>query len=162
MAPDQKDVARLVAALFVVSNGLERARRSIPDAAALSVLSVLGAVEQADPGRGARPSEIAAALDIHRSAVTYHLQTLTKAGHIQATTDPDDRRSSIISLTEGGHAELARLKAQGIARFASFVAAWSADEVRELARLLEKFEASTAKVSAQDPPPGAPPGWHNR
>jgi DNA-binding MarR family transcriptional regulator len=162
MAPDQQDVARLVTALFVVSSGLERARRSIPDAAALSVLQVLGAVEQTDPGRGARPSEIAAALDIHRSAVTYHIRALTKAGHIQASTDPGDRRSSILSLTEAGHAELARLHAQGMARFTSFVADWGADEVRELARLLEKFEQSTAKVSAQNPPPSAPPGWHNR
>jgi DNA-binding MarR family transcriptional regulator len=161
MAPDEKDVARLVTALFAVSNGLERARRRIPDAATLSVLRMLGTAEQADPGRGTRPSEIAEALDIHRSAVTHHIQALAKAGHIQASTDPNDRRSSIISLTEAGQAELARLNALGMARFASFVADWSTGEVRELARLLEKFEQSTAKVSAQNPPLGAPPNWLN-
>jgi hypothetical protein len=37
-SPSRQDVQQLVAALFAVTSGLERARRQIPDAAALSVL----------------------------------------------------------------------------------------------------------------------------
>jgi DNA-binding MarR family transcriptional regulator len=158
MVPEPDDVTRLVNALFTVSSGLARARRDIPDAAALAVLQVLGAGERADPGRGLRPSEIAEALTVHRSAVTHHLQELIRAGHVGTTTDPGDRRSSIITLTDSGRAEVARLTAQGMARFAAFVADWPAEEVRELARLLEKFERSKAVVARRHPPPGTPPG----
>jgi DNA-binding MarR family transcriptional regulator len=162
MTPAPEDVARLVRALQVVSGGLERARRAIPDAATLSVLYVLAAVDRSHPGRGARPSEIADALTTHRSAVTHHIQALTRAGQVQATTDPDDRRSSFISLTDAGRAELDRLNAIGMGRFQAFVADWTGEEVRELARLLEKFEQSKAAVSEANPPPSAPPGWRNQ
>jgi DNA-binding MarR family transcriptional regulator len=156
VAPDPEDVARLVRAIFALSNGLQRARRNIPDAAALAVLQVLGAVERDEPGRGARPSEIADFLDVHRSAVTHHLQTLTKSGFVQTVADPKDRRSSIIRLTDAGRDETARLAAHGMARFASFVADWPDDEVRELSRLLEKFMESQAATNVRTPPPSAP------
>jgi DNA-binding MarR family transcriptional regulator len=146
MPPSPDDVARLVNALFTVASGLDRARRNIPDAAALAVLQIVGTVDRDEPGRGVRPSELAQVLGVHRSAITHHLHTLTGAGHVSLATDPNDRRSSIVSLTHSGRAETARLAAQGMARFASFVADWTPAEVNDLARLLEKFERS--KTSA--------------
>ena len=51
--PTRHDVEQLVAALFAVTSGLERARRQIPDAAALSVLQVLAwAAPRLDQLRG--------------------------------------------------------------------------------------------------------------
>src|SRR5215475_3623353 len=138
---------------------MTRARKNIPDAATLAVLQVIGAAEAAEPGRGVRPSEIADSLDVHRSAVTYHVRALTQAGHITARTDAADRRSSLLFLTDSGHVTMQELTRHGRERFSSFVADWSDDEVAMLAELLEKFLYSAAAVNAKQPPPSAP-AWN--
>jgi len=156
MAPQPAVVQRLVAALFAVLDNMSRARKNIPDAASLAVLQLIGAVERTEPGRGVRPSEIADRLDVHRSAVTLHVRSLTQAGHVTARTDPQDRRSSLLFLTPTGTETVRRLGQQGMDRFNSFVADWSDDEVETLANLLEKFRASAAAANAKEPPPSAP------
>jgi DNA-binding MarR family transcriptional regulator len=161
MAPQAGTVQRLVTALFVVLGDMARARKNIPDAARLAVLQVIAAVERTEPDRGVRPSEIADRLDVHRSAVTPHVRALTQAGHISTRTDPVDRRSSLLFLTDSGRETVQQLAAQGMRRFSSFVADWSDDEVTALAGLLEKFSASAAAVNADTPPPSAPE-WKSR
>jgi DNA-binding MarR family transcriptional regulator len=156
MAPQPAHVERLVGELFQVVDGLTRARKNIPDAAMLAVLQLIGLAERFEPGRGVRPSEIAEKLDVHRSAVTHHVRSLTRAGHIVARTDPGDRRSSLLFLTDAGRQTVERLSKQGMDRFASFVADWSDDEVLTLAGLLEKFRTSKAAVNSKEPPPSAP------
>ncbi|MEU9116425.1 MarR family transcriptional regulator [Streptomyces sp. NPDC048483] len=61
-----------------------------------------------------RPSDIASALEVHRSAVTHHLRTLQQAGHVTRTTDPADRRSSFITLTESRSTPDHKRQAQGL------------------------------------------------
>ena len=152
IAPTRQDVEQLVAALFAVTGGLERARRQIPDAAALSVLQVLAWAERQQPAQQVRPKDIAAALGVHRSAVTHQLQALEETGQVTLTVDPADRRSWFVALTDAGRAELDRLTTIGMDRFALFVADWDAQEVRTLTRLLVKFEASKAQVGRRHPP----------
>jgi DNA-binding MarR family transcriptional regulator len=161
MAPKPRTVQRLIGSLFAVLENMSRARKNIPDAATLAVLQVIEAVGRAEPGRGARPSEIADKLEIHRSAVTYHVRALTRAGHVTARPDPADRRSSLLFLTESGIAVTERLAKQGYERFSSFVADWSDDEVAALASLLEKFLYSAATVNSNQPPPSAP-DWRSK
>lgn len=158
--PSRTDVQQLVAALFTVSSGLERARRKIPDAASLSVLQVLGWAQRAD--QRLRPSEIATALGVHRSAVTHHLQALEQAGHVTLTVDPADRRSCFVTLTESGRRETERLTQAGLDRFAGFVQDWDADEVRTLVRLLVKFEESKTEFAKRSPPSGGRRWQQNR
>ena len=150
--PTRQDVEQLVAALFAVTSGLDRARRQIPDAAALSVLQVLAWAERNQPAQQVRPKDIAAALGVHRSAVTHQLQALEETGQVTLTVDPADRRSWFVALTDTGRAELERLTTIGLDRFASFVADWDAQEVRTLTRLLVKFDASKAEVGRRSPP----------
>ena len=150
--PTRQDVEQLVAALFAVTSGLERARRQIPDAAALSVLQVLAWAARQEPAQKIRPKDIATALGVHRSAVTHQLQALEEAGQVSLTVDPADRRSWFVALTDTGHAELDRLTTIGLDRFASFVADWDAQEVRTLTRLLVKFDAAKAEVGRRAPP----------
>ncbi|GAA2157807.1 MarR family winged helix-turn-helix transcriptional regulator [Actinomadura napierensis] len=161
MPPREAGVTRLIGALFAVLDNMQRARKAIPDAAALAVLQVIGAAQRDDPREGVRPSQIADHLEVHRSAVTHHLQALTQAGYITAAPDPADRRASILTLTDAGRETVDRLTRQGRARFASFVADWTDEEVTELARLLEKFRASAQAVNETEPPPSAP-GWKSR
>jgi DNA-binding MarR family transcriptional regulator len=151
-APTRQDVEQLVAALFAVTSGLERARRQIPDAAALSVMQVLAWAERQEPAQKVRPKDIATALGVHRSAVTHQLQALEEAGQVTLTVDPGDRRSWFVALTDTGRAELDRLTTIGLDRFALFVADWDAQEVRTLTRLLVEFEASKAEVGRRAPP----------
>jgi DNA-binding MarR family transcriptional regulator len=150
--PTRQDVEQLVAALFAVTSGLERARRQIPDAAALSALQVLAWAERQQPAQQVRPKNIATALGVHRSAVTHQLQALEETGQVTLTVDPADRRSWFVALTDAGRAELDRLTTIGMNRFALFVADWDAHEVRTLTRLLVKFEASKAEVGRRAPP----------
>ncbi|MDL4820065.1 MarR family winged helix-turn-helix transcriptional regulator [Actinomadura opuntiae] len=161
MPPREAGVTRLIDALFAVLGNMQRARKAIPDAAALAVLQVIGAAQRDDPHEGVRPSQIADHLEVHRSAVTHQLKALTEAGYITAAPDPADRRASILTLTDAGRETVDRLTRQGRARFASFVADWTDDEVTELARLLEKFRASAQAVNEKEPPPSAP-GWKSR
>jgi DNA-binding MarR family transcriptional regulator len=150
--PSRQDVEQLVAALFAVTSGLERARRQIPDAAALSVLQVLAWAERQEPAQKVRPKQIATALSVHRSAVTHQLQALEEDGQVTLTVDPADRRSWFVALTDTGRQELDRLTTIGLDRFASFVAEWDTQEVRTLTRLLIKFDAAKAEVGRRAPP----------
>jgi DNA-binding MarR family transcriptional regulator len=150
--PTRQDVEQLVAALFAVTRGLDRARRQIPDAAALSVLQVLAWAERNQPVQQVRPKDIATALGVHRSAVTHQLRALEETGQVTLTVDPADRRSWFVALTDTGRAELERLTTIGLDRFASFVADWDVQEVRTLTRLLVKFDASKAEVGRRAPP----------
>ncbi|MER6046146.1 MarR family transcriptional regulator [Streptomyces sp. NPDC001793] len=146
MRPSRDDVARLAFAVNAVAAGVERARRRIPEAASLAVLQVLGWAEREAPDKAVRPSDLASALEVHRSAITHQLKALQQAGHVTLTTDPADRRSSIVTLTASGRHELDRLAEQGLDRFTAFVADWDAADVRTLAELLARFEESKAKV----------------
>jgi DNA-binding MarR family transcriptional regulator len=161
MAPSPANVGRLVGALFAVIDNIQRARKGIPDAAALAVLQIIGVVQRTEPGRGVRPSELADRLDVHRSAITQHVKALTAAGHVSAVADPHDGRSSLLFLTDSGRETVTRLGKQGMDRFASFVAEWTDEDVTELARLLEKFRSSADAVNEHTPPPSAP-HWRAR
>src|SRR4051794_20947734 len=118
------DVEQLAAALHAVTSGSQRARRKIPEAANLSVLQVLAWAERTDPTLVVRPSDIATALDVHRSAITRHLQRLEYAGHVSLTVDPADRRLWAVRLTAPGRAGSARVMAPRPGPCAGFPAAW--------------------------------------
>src|SRR4029450_1403659 len=151
-SPTRQDVEQLVAALFAVTSGLERARRQIPDAAALSVLQVLAWADRNTPARQVRPKDIATTLGVHRSAVTHQLHALEEACHVRLTRHPPDRRPWSVPLTHTGRAQLDGLTTIGLARFAAFVADWDAQEVRTLTRLLGKFDAAKAEAGRRAPP----------
>ncbi len=144
MKPDRDDVQDMVEALFTLIDGLERARRKKPDAAALAVLQKIG-------GRSKlHPSEIASELGLHQSTITRHVQSLSDKGLVLLKSDPDDGRSCTIELTDSGQKELQRLQEIGLDRFSKFVAVWDAEEVRTFTRLLSKLEETKAAVDRQE------------
>jgi DNA-binding MarR family transcriptional regulator len=147
MKASRDDVRSMVAALFVTNAALDRARRQRKGASTLSLLQVVAATP------GIRPTEIAAAQDVHPSQVTRQVRELESAGLVRVTADPADRRSCRVTLTPAGVEEQARLTEEGLDRFASFVADWECEDVRMLTCLLEKLEASKAEVAAQQRPP---------
>ena len=64
MGPSDRDVQSMVAALFTLNAGIDRARRERKAASALNLLQVIAT------GEAARPSEIASRQRVHQSLVT--------------------------------------------------------------------------------------------
>src|SRR5450755_2045799 len=149
MSPSRDDVQSMVAALFTLAAGLDRARRQRKDAGALSLLQVIAGRE------GIRPSEIAELQLVHPSLVTRQVRELEDAGYAQVTGDPADGRSWLVALTPAGQDEMRRLQQVGLDRFALFVADWEPGEVRALTALLDKLRTSMATVSEREQRPPA-------
>jgi DNA-binding MarR family transcriptional regulator len=140
----------MVAALFTMNAGLERARRERKGASTLSLLQVIADHERI------RPSEIADLQQVHPSLVTRQVRELEDLGYVNVSADPADGRSYLVALTSAGSAELSRLVQFGLKRFALFVKDWEPEQVRTLTELLEKLRTSMATVSAREQrPPGA-------
>ena len=144
MAPSKADVHAMVAALFTLTAGMERARRQRKAAGTLSLLQL---VADRQP---IRPSEIAEVQDVHPSLVTRQVRELEDAGHVQVAADPAAGRSCLVTLTPAGAGELQRLTQAGLDRFALFVADWSTGDVRMLTTLLDKLRNSITAVAAQE------------
>jgi len=143
----------MVAALFTLTAGLDRARRQSLGAAKLALLQVVG------DRPGVRPSEIAGVLQVSGSLITRQVQALEQAGLVTVDPDPADHRSCHVSLTAAGSDEQVRLQQMGLARFAAFVADWDAAEVVTLAALLRKLEASKRAVAARETRHAGRPRW---
>jgi DNA-binding MarR family transcriptional regulator len=143
MAPSNADVNAMVAALFTLTAGMERARRQRKAAGTLSLLQLI-----ADRG-ATRPSQIADLQGVHPSLVTRQVRDLEDAGHVQVAADPADGRSCLVTLTPAGAGELKRLTQAGLDRFALFVADWQPDDVRMLTALLDKLRTSITAVTEQ-------------
>ena len=133
----------MVMALMATVTSTSRAGRR-GNAATLALLQALAAMEQA------RPSDLAAALDVHPSTISRQMQTLEDAGLIALSVDAEDRRSCFLSLTAKGRKRIQEMQEIGLSRFESFVAGWSEEEIRTFARLLEKFERSKAAVAERE------------
>ena len=144
MAPSKADVHAMVAALFTLTAGMERARRQRKAAGTLSLLQL---VADRQP---IRPSEIAEVQDVHPSLVTRQVRELEDAGHVQVAADPADGRSCLVTLTPASAGELQRLTQAGLDRFALFVADWSPGDVRMLTTLLDKLRNSITAVAEQE------------
>ena len=141
MPNDEPDVAALVAALFTLNAGLDRARRERRGASALAMLQVMPA------DHPIRPSEIASRQRVQPSLVSRQVRELEDAGFLEVRPNPADGRSCLVSLTPAGTDELRRLTTVGLERFALFVHDWEAADVRSLTRLLEKLQRSMAETN---------------
>jgi DNA-binding MarR family transcriptional regulator len=144
MAPSRQAVQSMVAALFTLIAGLERARQQKQAAATLSLLQVIASND------GIRPSDIADLQLAHRSRVTRQVQELENAGYVQVTGDPVDGRSWLVALTSAGREEMERLQQAGLDRFTLFVADWDEADVRTLGTLLDRLRVSIATAAERD------------
>ena len=144
MPPKKREVEDMVAALFTLNAGLDRARRQRKGAGTLSLLQVIGDHE------AIRPSEIADLQGVHPSLVTRQVRELEDAGLVDVTADPTDRRSCLVTLTAAGSEERRRLAEFGLKRFALFVRDWDSDDIRTLTELLWKLRMSMAAVSERE------------
>ncbi|RKR76354.1 MarR family winged helix-turn-helix transcriptional regulator [Frondihabitans australicus] len=87
----------------------------------------------------AKPSVLAAEVAMDRGSTSNLIRQMKDHGLIDTTTDPTDRRSTIVSLTERGRTQVsAALDLRG-SEFYQRVADWPADDISALAALLHRF-----------------------
>ena len=98
---------------------------------------------------------LASAFGLDPSTITRQVQAMEKAGLVQRQADPDDRRASILDLTDEGKVTLAHTRAYRRERLEEVLADWPGHDRQELARLLTKVNDSitalveTAQVREQ-------------
>ncbi|MFD1827641.1 MULTISPECIES: MarR family winged helix-turn-helix transcriptional regulator [Mumia] len=89
-------------------------------------------------GGEARPGELAEALGVSPRSVTSKVDAAERAGDVVRSPDPRDRRATLVTLTPAGRATLERLGRLRASGAGGLLQHLSADEQRDLVRLLEK------------------------
>jgi len=85
---------------------------------------------------------LANAFGLDPSTITRQVQALEELGLASRTTDPTDRRASILDLTEQGHEVLERTRSHRRARLQKALDDWSESDLADFGRLLKEFNAS--------------------
>lgn len=86
-------------------------------------------------------SEIAQALGLDRTTVTYLVDGLEKRGWLSRQRDPADRRAHVITLTEAGRSALAEIQPLALAAMDTMLAPLAEAEQEQLRRLLQRLLA---------------------
>jgi DNA-binding MarR family transcriptional regulator len=127
----------------------ERQLHADPDKASVPLLAVL---EEHD---SARPSDVAAAVELDLSTVSRQLRQLERIGLVSRRPDGDDGRACRISLTARGSASLARVRASRAAMLDEVFSSWPDTERVRLQHLLDRLLAGLAAL-----PPAASASQH--
>jgi DNA-binding MarR family transcriptional regulator len=101
---------------------------------------VLATLRRSGPSYTLRPTEFSGTLMLTSSGTTKRLDRLERAGLVERSPDPDDRRGTQITLTPKGHELIDRVTEAHLANERRILAGLSADEQRELAALLRKLQ----------------------
>ena len=123
----------LVAALSALVTHLKR-RSGDPETSARAFL--LGHVDRLAP---VRATDVADSTALDLSTVSRHLRALEDAGLLTRSPDPDDRRASLLSLTDEGRVALDHAVRTRTALLESATAAWPAEDVAALTSLLARL-----------------------
>jgi DNA-binding MarR family transcriptional regulator len=86
------------------------------------------------------PSELADRERVKRPTATRLLATLEEGGLVARTSDPSDRRSSLIAVTPAGHALLRTMRTRKDAYLAQRLDKLTVDERETLARAADLLE----------------------
>ncbi|MFC9503814.1 MarR family winged helix-turn-helix transcriptional regulator [Streptomyces sp. NPDC057002] len=98
--------------------------------------AILRHVAESEP---LRPGVLAARLSVEASHVTRQLRHLERAGYVTRVPDPDDRRAQRVRLTEAGLAAAERMQRVRRQGMELALAAWSPEELRQLATLFHRL-----------------------
>ena len=100
---------------------------------------VLATLRRSGPDYRLRPTDLTNASMLTSSGTTKRLDKLEQAGLIRREADPNDRRGSLITLTDAGRALIDSVTAAHLANEAHLISALDADERDVLADLLRKL-----------------------
>ncbi len=102
---------------------------------------VLATLRRSGAPYALNPTALYEATMVTSGAMTARIDGLEKAGLVIRGRDPEDRRGTIVSLTEAGLALIDRIISLHVENQERVLSALSGDERRELARLLGKVLA---------------------
>jgi DNA-binding MarR family transcriptional regulator len=97
-----------------------------------------------------RVTELAGCASLDTSTVSRHVSQLERAGLIGRTPDPADRRAQLVELSAAGRERLHTATAQRRALLTASLRNWPAEDVAELARLLERFVSDIETNAPQE------------
>lgn len=102
---------------------------------------VLATLRRAGPPFSLTPSELIASTMVTSGTMTNRIDQLEKAGLVERTQSPDDRRSFRITLTDEGFRVIDAAVTEHVKTQAQLVSGLSDDERRQLDTLLKCFVA---------------------
>jgi DNA-binding MarR family transcriptional regulator len=114
------------------------------DVASYTVLVTISDLERSLPG-GVRAIDVADTLGLHKSTMSRNIAVLERLGLVAREQSVDDARARILTITESGRASLDATITARRARVSSILSRWSADDVRDLARLLGQLNDDLAQ-----------------
>ena len=97
-----------------------------------------------------RLGALATAFGLDPSTITRQVQALERAGLVSRRADDEDRRASILDLTEEGRTVLEHTRAYRRGRLQQILDDWPGTDREELARLLTKFNDSIQHLVDKD------------
>lgn len=134
---DVRGLSDSMRALFMQAKNRHRAMEKTPEHGRISVLFVLS---KTGPMRA---SALAKEAGLDLSTVSRHLRTLEEEGYVARSADPDDKRAFQVGVTERGHDFVQQFWAERVAVIRDALSGWTADDVRILTKLLDKFVRDT-------------------
>jgi DNA-binding MarR family transcriptional regulator len=92
-----------------------------------------------------RISDVAHWLAVDISVASRQLSALIDAGFVEREPSPDDRRSSLVKLTDAGHSVLRESHRRMVHAFGRVLEGWSREEVAALSDGLQRLSADFAR-----------------
>ena len=114
------------------------------DVASYTVLVTISELERSLPG-GVRAIDVADTLGLHKSTMSRNIAVLERLGLVTREPSLEDARARILTITAPGRGSLDAAISARRARVSSILARWSANDVRDLARLLGQLNDDLAQ-----------------
>ncbi|AZQ74391.1 MULTISPECIES: MarR family winged helix-turn-helix transcriptional regulator [Streptomyces] len=84
-------------------------------------------------------ADLAGEIGLDRSGVTRRATRLEEAGLLRREPDPDDRRATLLALTETGHRTVRTTRQRLATLIEASLASWPPEEAQSFARQLHRF-----------------------
>ena len=101
--------------------------------------AILRYVQQHAP---VRSGDIVATFGMDKGAVSRQISALRELGLLDAASDPEDRRATLLTPTPAAVEAFASFRDETRMQFQGMLDGWSDDELRAFAQALERFNAS--------------------
>jgi DNA-binding MarR family transcriptional regulator len=97
-----------------------------------------------------RMNELSSALGVVPRTVTTLVDSLEREGLVERATDPQDRRATLLQITDAGRSQLQRLIAGRLTGAAALFDVLTPSERRQLSKLLTRLRAAAEPERAVD------------
>ncbi|MEV4421722.1 MarR family transcriptional regulator [Patulibacter sp. NPDC049589] len=95
-------------------------------------------------------SQLALAFDLDASTVTRQIAPLERRGFVERTRSTEDRRATIVSITDAGRKEREHVRQARITFLSGRLADWDEGDVAQLAELIDRFNQTLATAGGAD------------